>query len=258
MDPYVLDHIKQRHQYQAWRNTTTLSEKLFIWPAALPDDGFPGWAPLSVQAVTSTPQARGGSWPSSVAPRTIQSMWRDAARGREALLSVDLFQCASRWAAHELLLRLLGEFQSLAVERVGGVIGDVCFSGRGRYVVAFARANLVLLMRNAGKGLTPVEELASQFDRRLITRPGAPAAAASEVPSLQLALLPERNNLRVEVVAPHELSMVKFFSASGEIHWLAGRLVYTPIRAGRQELEAYAVSPQGGAARTIQFVMRDV
>jgi hypothetical protein len=262
MDPFILDQIKQRYHYQAWRNSTTLSENLFVWPASVPDDGFPGWSPLSNQMVTTT----SGQAPSDTrlplvytTPRTMQSMWRGAMYSSNALMSVDLFQTASRRAAHELLLRLLGEFQSLLITRIPtNEIGDVCFSGPGRHLVVFARANLVLLMRNAGKDLISIEEPAYQFDRRLIERPTVRPESQSEIPELQVALLPERTTARIEVVAPQELSMVKFFSGSGEVHWLMGRLVYTSTRPGQQDLEVYGISPRGGMDRTVQPATRYV
>jgi hypothetical protein len=103
-------------------------------------------------------------------PTAIHSLWRHDDAGNERL-AVDAFECASLKAAHDQLIETLGEIESGAVERRTGknAIGDVSF-GLNDTMVLFARANLVVLIRNAGRTVVKVGAAARAFDKMLERR----------------------------------------------------------------------------------------
>lgn len=103
-------------------------------------------------------------------PAAIHSMWRHDETGNE-LLAVDAFECVSVKAAHDQLIETLGDIESVAVERRTGknAIGDVSF-GLNDTMVLFARANLVVLIRNAGRTVVKVGAIARMFDKMLERR----------------------------------------------------------------------------------------
>jgi len=105
-----------------------------------------------------------------VKPVTIHSLWRREETGSE-LLAVDIFECASVKAAHDQLIETLGEIESNAVERRSGknAIGDVAF-GLNDTMVLFARGNLVVWIRNAGRPVVKVGALARSLDKMLERR----------------------------------------------------------------------------------------
>ena len=87
-----------------------------------------------------------------------QSMWQEDAAA-DALLRVDLLEASSGTAARELVLELLGEFQSPEIKRVADPrAGELAFSGPGETAILFARANLVAMVRNAGRRVVQVTE----------------------------------------------------------------------------------------------------
>ncbi|MBI1787476.1 MAG: hypothetical protein HYR60_07990 [Acidobacteria bacterium] len=102
------------------------------------------------------------------APPAIRSLWRHA-ESAEEMLAVDAFECASVKAAHDQLIEALGNIESDAVERRGerNAVGDVAFGLRDTMVL-FARANLVLLIRNAGRAVVRVGAIAREIDKRLV------------------------------------------------------------------------------------------
>jgi hypothetical protein len=103
-------------------------------------------------------------------PIAIHSMWRHDDAGNE-LLAIDVFECASVKAAHDQLIETLGDIESGAVERRTGknAIGDVSF-GLNDTMVLFARANLVVLIRNAGRAVVKVTTIARSLDKTLELR----------------------------------------------------------------------------------------
>jgi len=111
---------------------------------------IPGWALLRTQRDDREE------------PPAIRSIW---SRGEDRLLAVDLFECASVKAAHDQLIEALGNFESDAIERQAekGAPGDVAFA-LGDTMVLFARGNLVVLIRNAGRTAVSVRKVARELD----------------------------------------------------------------------------------------------
>jgi hypothetical protein len=100
-------------------------------------------------------------------PVAIHSFWRHGDSAGE-LVAIDVFECTTVKAAHDQLLEALGNMESDAVKRHDekNSPGDVAF-GLGRTMVLFARANLVVLIRNAGPDVVHVEAIARGLDARL-------------------------------------------------------------------------------------------
>ena len=121
-----------------------------------PDD-IPGYR---LHRVVSPP-AR----PGTVAAR--QSVWVDETKPAEedAIVLVDVYECASNADARNVLLDLLGEIESAEVERIDGV-GSVAFSP-GEGSVLFVRGNLAVQVQSGGPGVASVRDNAQGFDARL-------------------------------------------------------------------------------------------
>jgi len=82
--------------------------------------------------------------------------------------SIVLWECASVDVAHDQLLDVLCEMQSNAITRDRQrEIGDVSFS-LADAMFLFARANLVVLVRNAGPQVLSLEEMASTIDSAIL------------------------------------------------------------------------------------------
>jgi len=103
-------------------------------------------------------------------PPVIHSMWRHGEAMNE-LLAIDLFECASVKAAHDQLLEALANMESNATERRTdkNAPGDIAF-GLNDTMVLFARANMVVLLRNAGQTIIPVSAAARELDQVLLQR----------------------------------------------------------------------------------------
>jgi hypothetical protein len=97
-------------------------------------------------------------------PPVIRSIWSHGENVNE-LLAVDLFECASVKAAHDQLLEALANMESDAIKRrtEKNAPGDIAF-GLGDTMVLFSRANMVVLVRNAGPTIVPVNSVAREID----------------------------------------------------------------------------------------------
>lgn len=100
----------------------------------------------------------------------IRSLWRRG-KSTDELLAVDVFECSSIKAAHDQVLEALSNVESNAVERQAGKIafGDVTFA-LGDTMVLFARANMVVWVRNAGLKVVAVNQVARTLDALLSRR----------------------------------------------------------------------------------------
>ena len=102
--------------------------------------------------------------------KVVRSMWGHGDNADE-LLSVNVFVAVSVKAAHEILLEALANMQSGAIERKTekNTPGDVAF-GLANTMLTFARANLVVVIRNAGPNIVPVGTLARDLDAQIQRR----------------------------------------------------------------------------------------
>jgi hypothetical protein len=103
-------------------------------------------------------------------PPVIRSIWLHGETMNE-LLAVDVFECASVKAAHDQLVEALANMESDAIERrtEKNALGDIAF-GLNDTMILFARANMVVLVRNAGPTIVPVSAAARELDQLLVRR----------------------------------------------------------------------------------------
>jgi hypothetical protein len=101
-------------------------------------------------------------------PPALHSLWRRGDSTNE-LLALDVFECDSVKATRDQLLEVLSNFESGSVERKTetSAPGDVAF-GLGETMVLFARANLVILIRNAGPKVVPITAAAREVDAMIV------------------------------------------------------------------------------------------
>jgi hypothetical protein len=154
MNAERLERLKKRHRYDEWSAGAEGQGNGAPRDLRVTEDLLPQWRLDHADVLR-----REGL------PPMTQAIWT---RDKEEALSVEVWECASTAAARELLLTLLGQFESPLVERVAGPesVGDVSF-GHGEHMVLFARGNIVVQVRNAGRELVPVADPAREIDARL-------------------------------------------------------------------------------------------
>ncbi|TMC52419.1 MAG: hypothetical protein E6J20_12205 [Chloroflexi bacterium] len=156
MDEKLRSELRHRFDFDTWKTAPRAVAELSIGGLIEVGSELGRWTVRKMQPL-KVPGTRAAS----------QSMWQEDAAA-DALLRVDLLEASSGTAARELVLELLGEFQSPEIKRVADPrAGELAFSGPGETAILFARANLVAMVRNAGRRVVQVTEFAKTLDTLL-------------------------------------------------------------------------------------------
>jgi hypothetical protein len=233
----TLDAFAERYGFDQWSEPQRGVEALFVWRLALGGDELPGHRLVRIETV-GHPDAP-----------AIASLW--SADEKEALLvRVDVTEAPSVPAARAELLRVLGEFQSPKIERIDGP-GDVAFGPAGFRTVVFARANVVVLVRNAGGDVESVEKPARELDELLRAGPGPNRSSVRPVIGRAAAEVRGRE-ARLVVDAEDPLGRrlwFRFSAESGEFRAEPDGIVFSPEGEGTHVVEVAAINENLGEAR---------
>lgn len=240
------DTLKQRFEQERWRGANAMDEELFVHGFLPTPDLLDSWGAARVQIIEAP------DW-----PRTVESIWQQSPEDRDRLLRLDVFECDSRENAHDFLIRFLGNFQSPLIERVEGTpFGDVTFAGPNQTFAVFARANLVVALRNAGPEVIPAAEFAYQVDAELISRPQEGGVAAPSVERFEIPRAEQdRVELQVRVSDPLDLPVwLKLFTRGGAVAREKGALVLRPRAREEIQVTLFAINANRGvASATVGF-----
>jgi hypothetical protein len=149
------DALKERHGFREWAGKSSTPADRSVRSLSFTGEELPG---LRLERVDRRADSQ---------PPRLTSFWR---RGdTQAVVRVDLFECASVTDAHEFLIEALNEFQSAGIlRRTDVAIGDVVFGTDS--VSLFARANLVVLVRKATPQAAAVAPIAQAIDALVLGR----------------------------------------------------------------------------------------
>ena len=124
------DALKERHRFREWAGKSATTDDRGVRKLAFTGEELPGFR------LDRTERRE------DVQPPRLTTFWRRAST--QAVVRVDVFECASVNAAHEYLIDALNEFESAGIgRRTDAAFGDVTFGTDS--VALFARANLVVL-----------------------------------------------------------------------------------------------------------------
>jgi hypothetical protein len=234
----TVDAFGKHYGFDQWSEPERGAEALFIWRFALGGQELPGHRAVRIETV-GQPDAP-----------AIASLWSPEQQ-QGVLVRVDVSEAPSVAAARAELLRVLADFQSPQIERVDGGPGDVAFGPGGNRALAFARANIVVVVRNAGDEVEPVETPAHELDQLL--REGPAAERSSVRPAIRRAAAEVAGReARLVVDAEDPLGRhvwFRFSAKSGEFLAQGDGVVYRPEGDGKQAIEVAAINENLGVAR---------
>jgi hypothetical protein len=152
-------YLEERHEARKWHGRGGRGRRAVLTEPVFDGSELRGW---TLHRLQRDDHAK---------PPVVHSLWRHG-ESMSVLLAIDLFVCNSVKAAHDQLIQALGNMESDAVERQTdkSAPGDVAFA-LGETMVLFARANVVVLVRNAGPEVVSVFVIARRLDA-LLLRPG--------------------------------------------------------------------------------------
>lgn len=232
-----LEAVRQRHSYDDWAVPPAEGEHLFVWKLFLSGDELSG---LTAERLARSETPTAGR---------VRSLWRGTPE-RDVLVGLDVLECASADESRAQLLRLLGDVESMALERHDRPpAGDVAF-GIGETLLMYALGNLVVVARNAGRDVVSVVDHARELDEFISDRPAdrgtpnaAPRLAYLDVPTERMRVS-QPAPLAFEAEDPQgEGVWFKIFSSGGQVRLIDGRPSYDPRLPGERHIEVCAVGP---------------
>lgn len=156
MDQAQLQSLKRRFDFASWPAPPSSEARLSVRAEDFARVAGEGWQPERTRVVAFAPDIR----------QHKAILMRGKSLEEEAF-GLEAFECPTPAAARDTALNLLGEFQGPVQRDPAPVAGEVSFSLPGGTFVLFVRANLVLLLRNAGRKVLPVIDVAKALDRHL-------------------------------------------------------------------------------------------
>ncbi|MGI8807981.1 MAG: hypothetical protein ACR2KK_09100 [Acidimicrobiales bacterium] len=227
-----------------WFGVNRLDENLFVQHHQVVGNEVPGWR-LERSRTVQLPEG----------PDIRRTFWR--ASDKEAtVLSVELIECASRQEAHRMLATLVGDYQSPEVARdERAPVGDVSFTVPGETAIVFARANVVVQVRNADGEVVPVTDIAAAVDVQIHRRPevGGVVVPSIEVPVPRSTTLLPGGAVELTLKCANPLGGIvtlRYYSRLGQVAVVNGTTVYEAEQAGEERLVVVATNSAGGSAET--------
>lgn len=260
----LLERLAVVHGFQSWRDLNLLEANLFINNFIVRENCLPDLGLLQIESAEA-----------AVCRRATKSVWQLSDDQRDVRLRFDIFECASLPEARGLVLELLTKIQTDDMTRreyvgaEGSAVGDVLFATPDNTRIIFSRANLVLMLRNVEREITPLLGVARQLDQSIISQPNAEdAKAVEEVGRFHLTgAEPLSSPLSFEAAylqpsAPDLLEgyplTYKFFSDTGKVFRQGKHLAYQPSSGGRQLIVIFATNARGDAFRQeLEFYVQD-
>lgn len=234
----TLDAFEKRYAFDQWSQPRPGAEALFIWRFALGGQELPEHRVVRIETV-GQPDAP-----------AIASLWSPEQQCG-VLVRVDMSEAPSVAGARGELLRALAEFQSPQVERIDGGPGDVAFGPGGYRAVAFVRANVVVVVRNAGDEVDQVEAPARELDQLLHEGPAAERSSVRPTIRRAAAEVTGRE-ARLVVDAEDPLGRhvwLRFAAKNGAFMARDDGVVFSAEEEGKQTIEVAAVNENLGVAR---------
>jgi hypothetical protein len=152
------EYLEQRYATNEWYGRGAGRRRRTVTDFAFSGSELRGWTLLrAVHEEGTTPPA-------------IRSLWQRGDAELE-LLSIDVWVCTSARAAHDQLLEVLANMQSDAIERREG-FGDIALT-LDDTMALFARVNVAVLIRNAGRKTVRVIPVGRTIDELLVRLAGA-------------------------------------------------------------------------------------
>jgi hypothetical protein len=157
MDAGQREYLQKRYRSNDWSGRVGRAHRV------IKDFGFDGSEikPWKMQRLRRDQQTK---------LSVVHSIWSHGESTNE-LIAIDVFECASVKSAHDRLIEALGNMESDAVVRRAekSAPGEIAF-GLGDTMMLYSRANVVVLIRNAGPSVVSVTAIARELDDVLVQR----------------------------------------------------------------------------------------
>lgn len=156
--PGVSDTSDSFYDFVAYLVPNRLDEKFLLWLFASGEGALLGWRLHHANLFMREDS-----------PSVIETLWTPPDDTTEIALRLDAYICNTKTVAHNLLLEFVKLFQ-MPVLTGDESVGDIAVVGPEKVTVIFARSEFVLAVRNAGRQMISMFDIAYQLDQLIISR----------------------------------------------------------------------------------------
>lgn len=259
MHPERFSELKRRYGFDRWSAAQQRRAQLFFWNYRLFGSAIPTWTVVSNRYI---PLPTGVGLNRAVIQAPLDPRWT---------LLLDIYECGSNESARELLIDLLGHYQTpvpFAPELAR--MADVEFAAPADSTVLQVIGNLVIHCQNAARvAAAPVRPLVDALATDLVGSPRrapmeADASPAGDEQDLgQSAVVGEPLALDFDPTARTAMrasaeseSYLKVVVGNGNVRVHENELVYVPDEAGRIGIEVFVVTPTHVTMRRYRLGVR--
>jgi hypothetical protein len=241
IDSELVEFSKSRYDYEHWHERYPLTNQVFIGELDLGALVFSGWVFVRPPDVVET-----SGW-----PLTERALIKRVGQFQSALVRLDIDLCVSARAARYFLLRRAAHFQTpnLVLQK-DLPVGDFVMVESETGAVLFTRANLVVLVRNAGGAPVDLIDIARMIDEHINEDPGTPTPICGVLSDFSIPFPTAKIGSRIPILRAKLskadlLQSYKIFFTGGDIRGNRQKLTYSPIKSGFHELRIFGYRPDG-------------
>ena len=158
------NQVKTKYEFSAWAGRTKEGADFQVTKFAIRPQDLEGWREEQSEELPATKRQR----------RVVRYVFNSPdPRGQRLIVTV--FECNSVNDAHESLIDVVMTYMAPSLPRCetrGLEIGDICFGSHGdvNLNVIFARFNILVEIKSATPGPTPVDEFARSLDSLILNQ----------------------------------------------------------------------------------------
>lgn len=158
------NQVKTKYEFSAWAGRTKEGADFQVTNFAIDAQDLQGWREEQSEELPATKRQR----------RVVRYVFNSPdPRGQRLIVTV--FECNSVNDAHESLIDVVMTYMAPSLPRCetrGLEIGDICFGSHGEVNlnVIFARFNILVEIKSATPGPTPVDEFARSLDSLILNQ----------------------------------------------------------------------------------------
>ena len=158
------NQVKTKYEFSAWAGRTKEGADFQVTNFAIRAQDLEGWSEEQSEELPATKRLR----------RVVRYVF-NSPNPRGQRLIVTVFECNSVNDAHESLIDVVMTYMAPSLPRCetrGLEIGDICFGSHGdvNLNVIFARFNILVEIKSATPGPTPVDEFARRLDSLILNQ----------------------------------------------------------------------------------------
>lgn len=159
------NQVKTNYEFSAWAGRTKDGADFQLSKIDLSSQDVEGWRVEESEELPATERQR----------RVVRYIFNSSGKPGGQRLIVTVFECNSVNDAHESLIDVVMTYMAPSLPRCatrGLEIGDICFGSHGdvNLNVIFARFNILVEIKSATPGPTPVDSLARSLDSLILNQ----------------------------------------------------------------------------------------